>query len=72
MKPVVDRLENDMDGKLEIIRVNIQDSVGRELARNFGFEYTPTFIFFDGNGNELWRQVGGLDTERVRSSLSSP
>ena len=72
MKPVVDRLENELDGRLDVIRLNIQEPVGRELARNYRFEYTPTFIFIDAEGNELWRQVGELDTERVRESVASP
>ena len=69
MKPVVDGLEKEFAGKLLVIRLNIQETVGRELAPVYMFEYTPTFILFDAQGNELWRQVGGLDVERVRQSL---
>jgi thioredoxin-related protein len=65
----VDELENELMDQLLIIRLNIQEEVGQELAPVYGFEFTPTFIFFDGNGVELWRQVGGLDTQRVRESL---
>ena len=69
MKPVVDELENELGDRILFIRLNIQEKVGRELAQVYGFEYTPTFIYFDGQGNELWRQVGGLDTQRVRESV---
>jgi thioredoxin-related protein len=69
MKPVVDRLENEVGEQLDIIRLNIQEPVGREMADNYDFQYTPTFIFFDENGNEVWREVGGLDVEHVRESL---
>ena len=69
MKPVVDELEQELGDRVYFIRLNIQDDVGRELAPVYGFEFTPTFIFFDANGQELWRQVGGLDTQRVRESL---
>ena len=69
MKPVVDELENELMDQLLILRLNIQEDVGRELAPLYGFEFTPTFIFFDRDGNELWRQEGGLDTQRVRESL---
>ncbi|GER79812.1 MAG: thioredoxin family protein [Anaerolineales bacterium] len=72
MKPVVDGLEKELAGKLILIRLNIQESVGRELAPVYGFQYTPTFIYFDAQGNELWRQVGGLDVERVRKSVGNP
>ena len=69
MKPVVDELENELGDQILFIRLNIQEKVGRELAPVYGFEFTPTFIYFDENGNELWREVGSLDTQRVRDSV---
>jgi thiol-disulfide isomerase/thioredoxin len=69
LKPVVDRLEEDTGNQLDIIRLNVQEPVGRELAGRYGFQYTPTFIFFDGSGSEMWREVGGLDVERVKEAL---
>ena len=69
MKPIVDGIEQEYEGRLLVIRLNIQEQVGRELAPVFGFEYTPTFIFFDAQGNELWRSVGSLDPEKLRQSL---
>lgn len=35
----------------------------------YGFEYTPTFIYFDKNGKELWRTVGNFDAQKVRDAL---
>lgn len=69
MKPVVDGLEKEMSGRLDVIRVDIHTKGGRELADQMGFEYTPTFILFAADGAELWRQVGGLDVDRVRQSV---
>jgi thioredoxin-related protein len=69
MKPVVDELENELGNQILFIRLNIQETVGRELAPVYDFEFTPTFIYFDGQGNELWREVGSLDTQRVRESV---
>ncbi len=65
----MDGLETELGSKLRIIRLNVQDSVGRELAPVYHFEYTPTFIFFDARGNELWRSIGEIDPARVRASL---
>jgi thioredoxin-related protein len=69
MKPVVDGLEQELGDQLQFVRLNIQDKVGMELAPVYGFQYTPTFIFFDGQGNELWRTVGKLNPQKVRDSL---
>jgi len=69
MKPAVDRLEEETQGKLIIIRLNIQDAVGRQLAAEYGSQYTPTFVFIDAQGIEQWRTVGSLEGERVLGSL---
>ncbi len=69
MQPVVDGIEKQYKGKLVVIRLNIQEPVGRELAPVFGFEFTPTFIFFDAQGKEQWRTIGDLDTARLHESL---
>lgn len=69
MKPVVDGLEKEMSDRLTVIRVDIHTKAGREIARQHEFQYTPTFILFDEDGNERWREVGSLNAERVRQSV---
>ncbi len=69
MKPAVDKLEQELAGKLVVRRVDIQSDEGRQLVKQFGIEFTPTFIFFDAAGKEQWRSVGQLDTDRVRATL---
>lgn len=69
MKPIVDGIEQEYEGRLVVIRLNVQEQVGRELAPVYRFEYTPTFIFFDAQGNELWRSAGSLDLDKLRQSL---
>ena len=65
----MDGLETEMGTRLHVLRVNIQENVGRELAPVYDFEYTPTYIFFDAQGKELWRSVGEIDVQRVRDSM---
>ena len=65
----MDELEANLGDRIVIIRVNIQGEVGRELAPVYEFSFTPTFILFDSEGYELWREVGGLDTQQVRESV---
>jgi hypothetical protein len=66
----VDGLENELSQKLHVIRINIQDQIGRELGPVYNFEYTPTYIYFDAQGNELWRTIGEIDPQRVRDSVN--
>ena len=65
----MDGLENELGNKMHIIRIDIQQPVGRELAPVYGFEYTPTYIFFDAKGNEVWRMIGEIDPQKVRDSV---
>lgn len=67
----MDGLEQQLSGKLEIVRINIQEPVGRELAPVYDFEYTPTYIFFGASGTELWRSIGEIDPQKVRDSVAS-
>ncbi len=69
MKPIVDGLEKELGDKLLVIRLNIQDPVGRALTKPYNFQYTPTFIYFDAQGVELWRTIGSLNLDRVRDSV---
>lgn len=68
MKPVVDGLEKELSGQLKVLRVDIHTKSGKDIAAEMDFEFTPTFIYFSADGAELWRQVGGLDVDRVRQS----
>ena len=67
-KPIVNGLKEQYPEELHVINVDVQSALGRELVREYG-SFTPTFIFYDGQGNELWRSVGMLDVDRVRQSL---
>lgn len=68
-RPIVDRLEKDFEGRLIVIRLNIQDPVGKILGERYGFKYTPTFVFLDAEGRQLWRTIGAVDPAEVQRSL---
>lgn len=65
----MDGLEQELGDQIRIIRINIHESIGDELAPVFNIEFAPTFIFFDPQGTELWRQVGDIDPQKVRDSV---
>ena len=68
-EPVVNGLQAELAGKLTVLRVDINSPAGREMSAQTGSGATPTFIFYDASGNELWRQIGSLDAEKVRASV---
>lgn len=67
----MDELELELGDDIHFIQLNIQEEIGMELAPVYGFEATPTFIYFDSEGNELWRMVGDFDPQRVRNTLAN-
>ena len=58
-------LKAEFPDQLRVVNVDVQSSLGRELAGEYG-KFTPTFVIFDGNGEELWRRIGTLDANEVR------
>ena len=64
----MDGLEAEFEGHLRVIRVDVQSADGKEVARKYG-SFTPTFVFFDPQGEEVWRAVGLIDAEKVRQSM---
>jgi len=69
VRPVVDAVERELGDAVQVIRLNVQEPAGRELAQSYGFEFTPTFILIDGDGRELWRSVYLLDPAYLRHLL---
>ena len=57
-KPIVDGLENDLQGRARVMRLNVLDSVGMNAARRFKVRAVPTFIVFDGQGGVVETQIG--------------
>jgi thioredoxin-related protein len=68
-KPIVDGTEAENTGKLVVLRVDVQDPAGRSLAQEYRTLATPTFIFLDAQGQEMWRSVGRIDPGKVSESL---
>lgn len=58
----------DFPETLRVVSVDVQSALGHELVREYG-SFTPTFVFYNGQGNELWRSVGTLDADKVRQAL---
>ena len=68
-KPVVDRLERDLQGTAQVLKLSAWSSVGRELGARYGVRGVPTFLLFDGSGEMVHYQVGRLDAERVKAEI---
>jgi thiol-disulfide isomerase/thioredoxin len=68
-RPTLDTLERELKDDLQVIRLDVASSAGRELGGQLGLRVTPTFILFDIQGHEVWRSLGSLDASAVLSAL---
>ena len=55
MSPVVDELADELEGRVKVGKVNVDDE--QELAIRYGVMSIPTVIFFK-DGKEIDRKVG--------------
>jgi thioredoxin-related protein len=69
-KPIVDGIEAEYQGRLTVIRINVQEAEFRPLLARYNFQFTPTFILFDMGGREVLRSVGSINPEELRRALT--
>ncbi len=68
LAPVIDRLAQDYDGRLQFAKVNV-DADG-ELAASYQVQGIPTLLLFSG-GHEIGRVVGYLSPEQLARELEA-
>jgi thioredoxin-related protein len=69
MTPIVDGLEETYGKDFEIVRIDIDTTRGKELAREHHFIGQPTFIFFDDSGEEVRRLMGPQEAETMQREI---
>ena len=55
--PVLDELADELDGKVRIVKVNVDEK--QDMAMKFGVQSIPTFILFK-NGEAADRMLGAM------------
>mgnify|MGYP006969528849 CR=1 FL=1 len=48
----IPQLEAD---NIDVLLLNIHESPGQELLARFGFEFTPTYLMYSTEGEEIFR-----------------
>ena len=65
--PILDELATELDGKLNIAKVNVDDN--GELAAEFGVRAIPTMLLFKG-GQKIDQLVGMMDKGTLKAKLA--
>jgi hypothetical protein len=72
----VDGLEKKLDGKAEVVRLDVLSSVGQQAARRYGVRGVPALVVVDGTGQAVFGQAGiprpGPIVEQVETLIASP
>ncbi|MBR3693975.1 MAG: thioredoxin [Erysipelotrichales bacterium] len=66
LAPVVEELSQVYEGRVEIVKVNVDDS--RELAMEYGVMSIPTMIGFK-DGNKVVQEVGFMPKSMIEEKL---
>jgi thioredoxin-like negative regulator of GroEL len=71
-KPVVDGLEQTLQGKLTVARVDVTTDDGEVVAQKYGVRAIPTYVLVDAQGTILYRKTGGRpDVEEVTRKIGA-
>ena len=65
--PILDELSTELDGKLKIAKVNVDDN--GDLAAQYGVRAIPTMLLFKG-GQMVEQFVGMMDKASLKAKLA--
>jgi thioredoxin-related protein len=68
-KPVVDGIERELEGGAQVIRLNVMDGVGGQLALRYGVRGVPTMVVLDGAGEVVYAKTGSPNRGEVIAAV---
>lgn len=66
--PIVEQLAADNEGKMKVVKVNVDDNPA--LAQRFGIRGIPTIKFFKG-GAEVGMMVGAAGKDTIQAKIDA-
>jgi thioredoxin 1 len=63
MAPILEGLQREYEGRAVVEVIDLREDAG--AATDYGIRVIPTQIFFDSEGNEVWRHEGFLPREDI-------
>ena len=67
MKPILEKLAAEYEGKLNVVIVEVYEQ--RELTQQYGIMAIPTQIIFNSSGKEVTRHMGLWPREDIIAQL---
>ena len=69
MAPILDKVEKDYEGKAAIFFIDVWKH--RDQLNRFGIQAIPTQIFFNQNGEEVYRHLGFMSEKEIVKQLKN-
>lgn len=69
MAPILEELKAEYKGRAEVIFIDVWEE--RSKVKEFQIRTIPTQIFYNSNGEEVYRHIGFLDKESIREKLDA-
>lgn len=69
MAPILEALSTEYQGKANVLFVDVWED--KAAAKKFRVQMIPTQIFFDINGKEVKRHVGGMERDDILKELKA-
>ncbi len=69
MAPILEKLTIEYEGKAAIVFIDVWQDASQ--AKRFKVSVIPTQVFFDKDGNEVFRHVGFMNEEAIIGQLST-
>lgn len=66
----MDRLEQNLQGRAEVIRVDALHGPGPTIFRKYGVRALPTLLVFDGEGNLHYSRSGLPDIAAIEETVN--
>ena len=63
-------IEKDLQGQAKVVRLNLLNKLGRELARAYGVTAIPAMIVFDSGGRMRHSHRGVPNRKRIVQEVS--
>ena len=58
VKPIVDGIERDLEGRAQVVRLSVMSEIGARAAQRYAVRSVPTLVMFDCDGNVVDQTVG--------------
>jgi len=69
MAPILEKVEKDYEGKAAIFFIDVWKH--RDQLERFGIRAIPTQIFFNQNGEEVYRHLGFMSEKEIVKQLKN-